>query len=221
LLPSLVEAAARNVDTGSERIALFEIARVYLDGADLPDERLHVAGIAEGGFGRGKGIVETIYAALKADVEFERGEHPLLHPGKTARTAAGSFGEIHPAVLEGGWAGFELELTTLFEASREPVRYEDVVTFPLARQDIAVAVAEDVEAGALIATVRRAGAPELREARVFDVYRGEQVGEGQKSVAIRLAFQSPDRTLSDEDAAELRERIVRALAEQHGARLRS
>ena len=69
--------------------------------------------------------------------------------------------------------------------------------------------------------MREAGGPELREVRVFDVYRGEQVGEGRKSVALRLAFQSPERTLSDEDAATLRERIVAALAERFGAELRA
>jgi phenylalanyl-tRNA synthetase beta chain len=69
--------------------------------------------------------------------------------------------------------------------------------------------------------VREAGGDELRDARVFDVYRGEQVGEGQKSVALRLSFQAPDRTLSDEDAAALRARIVAALADRFDARLRA
>ena len=221
LVPSLVDAARRNVDLGAEGIALFEIARVYLDGSELPDERLRVAGIVEGGFERAKGAVEAIFHALKAEPAFERAEHPLFHPGKTARTDAGLVGEIHPALLERGWGGFELDLAELFAVSRDPVTYEDVITFPIARQDIAVAVAEDIEAGALVATARGAGGAELREARVFDVYRGEQVGEGRKSVAIRLSFQSPERTLSDEDAVGLRERIVQALSEKHGAELRA
>ena len=221
LLPSLVDAVDRNVDLGAERIALFEVARVYLEGSELPDERLRVAGIVEGGFGRAKGAVEAVYRALKAEPGFERAEHPLFHPGKTARTDAGLVGEIHPALLAGGWGGFELDLAELEAASRDPVTYEDVVTFPLVRQDIAVAVAEEIEAGALVTTAREAGGPELREARIFDVYRGAQVGDGRKSVAIRLAFQSSERTLSDEDAAQLRERIVVALATEHGAELRA
>jgi phenylalanyl-tRNA synthetase beta chain len=221
LLPSLVEAALRNADTGAERIALFEIARVYLKGSELPEERLRVAGIVEGGFPRAKGAVEALYRALKAELAVERTEHPLFHPGKAARTDAGVLGEIHPAVLEGEWGGFELDLEPLFAASREPVAYEDVITFPLVRQDIAVTVPEDVEAGSLVAAAREAGGAELREARVFDVYRGGQVGEGRKSVALRLAFQSPERTLSDDDAAEIRGRIVSALAERFGAELRA
>ena len=68
--------------------------------------------------------------------------------------------------------------------------------------------------------VRTAGGRELREARVFDVYRGAQVGEDRKSVALHLAFQAPDRTLTDDEAAALRERIVAVLAERFGAELR-
>ncbi len=98
--------------------------------------------------------------------------------------------------------------------------YEDVITFPPIREDIAVVVAEDVPAGSLVEAAREAAGAELREARVFDVYRGEQVGEGKKSVALALVFQSPERTLSDEDAAGLRGRIVALLAERFGAELR-
>jgi phenylalanyl-tRNA synthetase beta chain len=221
LLPSLVEAARRNLDAGAERIALFELARVYLRGGELPDEHVRVAGIVEGGFTRVKGVVETLFRALKAEPTWERAEDPILHPGKASRTAAGLVGELHPAALEGEWGVFELDLAELFAAARDPVVYEDVISFPLVRQDIAVAVAEDVEAGALVAAAREAAGPELREARVFDVYHGEQLGEGRKSVALRLAFQSPERTLSDDDAAELRARIVAALGERFGAELRA
>src|SRR5205085_1541767 len=84
-----------------EGIALFEIARVYLEGSELPEERLRVAGICQGGYLRVKGVVEALFAALKAEPAFERAEHPLLHPGKTARTQAGVLGELHPRLLEG------------------------------------------------------------------------------------------------------------------------
>jgi phenylalanyl-tRNA synthetase beta chain len=109
----------------------------------------------------------------------------------------------------------------LFEPVPDRVFYEDVITYPAVQQDIAVAVDEDVEVGALVDAARKAAGPVLREARVFDVYRGEQVGERRKSVAIHLSFQSPERTLTDEQAAELRGRIVEALAEQFGAELRA
>jgi phenylalanyl-tRNA synthetase beta chain len=221
LIPSLVDAVKRNVDTGARRIALFEIARVYLDGGELPNERVRVAGIAEGGFLRAKGVVETLYAALKAEPAFERAEHPLLHPGKSARTHAGLVGEVHPRLIEGAWAAFELDLLELFAGSHEPVTYEDVITYPAVRQDIAVAVPEDVAVGDLVAAARAAAGPELREIRVFDVYRGEQLGDGRKSVAFAVAYQSSEGTLSEEHATHLRDRIVAHLSELYGAELRS
>ncbi len=221
LLPSLVEAARRNVDAGADAIALFEIARVYLSNGDLPNERLHVAGIAEGGFAHAKGVVEALYAALRLEAPFERAEHPLFHPGKTARTGAGILGELHPRALAGEWGAFELDLDALFAESPEPSTYEDVITYPAVRQDLAFAVPEELEAGELIDAAREAAGPELRELEVFDVYRGDQVGKGKKSVALRAAFQSPERTLSDEDAAALRERIVDELRRRFGAELRS
>jgi phenylalanyl-tRNA synthetase beta chain len=102
----------------------------------------------------------------------------------------------------------------------ERILYDDVITFPPLRQDIAVVVADEVEAAALVDTALEAGAPELREARIFDVYRGDQVGAGRKSVAIHLSLQAPDRTLSDDDAAVVRGRVVGALVERFGAELR-
>jgi phenylalanyl-tRNA synthetase beta chain len=223
LLPSLVEAARRNVVVGNERVALFETARVYLPrGRDeLPEERVHIAGIAEGDFLRTKGAVEALLRALHVHPTWARGRHRLLHPGKAAQVGAGVVGELHPALLDGTWGAFELDLETLAAGAREAVVYEDVITYPAAHQDIAVAVDEDVEVGALVEAAREAGGPILREARVFDVYRGEQVGKGRKSVAIHLSFQSPEKTLTDEEADEARERIVAALGERFGAELRA
>ena len=169
---------------------------MYLPDGDLPAERVRVAGITAGGFLHVKGVVEALYAALKAEPSFERTQHPLLHPGKAARTQAGVVGELHPRLLEGEWGAFELDLADLIAESRDPVTYADVITYPAVRQDIAVSVPEEVAAGDLVAAAREAAGPELREIRVFDVYRGEQVGEGRKSVAFSVAFQSPERTLS-------------------------
>jgi len=116
---------------------------------------------------------------------------------------------------------FELDLATLTEPVPDRILYDDVITFPALNQDVAVVVDDDVEAQALVDAVLEAGAPELRRAQVFDVYRGEQVGDGRKSVALHLSFQAPDRTLSDADAAAVRERVVAALAERFQAELRA
>jgi phenylalanyl-tRNA synthetase beta chain len=222
LLPSLVDSARRNVAAGNHEIGLWEIAHVYLRReGDLPDEPVRVAAVLEGGFARAKGVVEAVLRALRKPPHFEPGSNPAFHPGKTARTEAGLVGELHPALLEGEWGAFELDLAALVAGAVDSPEYEDVVTFPAVKQDLAFAVAEDVPAEALVAAAREAAGPELRDMRPFDVYRGPQVGEGRKSVAFAVSFQSPERTLSDEDAAELRGRIVAALAEKFDAELRA
>jgi phenylalanyl-tRNA synthetase beta chain len=222
LLEGLVTAAEHNVNVGNEHVALFEVARAYLPtGAQLPEERWHVGGIAAGGYLRAKGAVETLYGALRIELRLERTREPFLHPGKAGRLEAGWVGELHPTLLEGSWGAFELDLPTLFAQVPERVEYEDVISYPALRQDLAFVVDEDVPAGDLVAAAREAAGPELREARIFDVYRGDPIPAGKKSVALHVAFQSSERTLSDEDARVLRERIVAGLAEQFGAELRA
>jgi phenylalanyl-tRNA synthetase beta chain len=223
LLPSLVDAVRRNVELGAGEIALFEVARVYLPSGELPQERLHVAGVVAGGWSRAKGTVETLCAALKAEIAFERTEEEeLFHPGKAASVGAtGIVGELHPAVLDGVWGAFELDLGELQAAADDEVRFTDVITYPAVHQDLAFTVREEVAAGELVSAAHEAAGPELREMRPFDVYRGDQVAPGSKSVAFSVLFQSSERTLSDEDAAGLRKRIVDALAKRFGAELRA
>jgi phenylalanyl-tRNA synthetase beta chain len=223
LLPSLVEATEKNLDAGNEVAGLFEVAHVYLPPADpRPQERPHAAAIVAGGYFRAKGIVEAVYEALHVEPRFERTEEePLLHPGKAARTGEGVVGELHPARLAGGWGVFELDLPALFARVPGRVSYEDVITYPAVRQDLAFAVPEDVAAADVVEAARAAAGPELREMRVFDVYHGEQVGPGRKSIAFRVAFQSPERTLTDGDAAALRERIVAAVGDRFDGELRA
>jgi phenylalanyl-tRNA synthetase beta chain len=222
LLDGLVAAAAHNVAVGNEEIALFEIARVYLpSGEQLPDEHWRVGAIAQGSYSRAKGAVETLYEALGIEPVLERTRLPFLHPGKAAALEAGWVGEVHPALLEGEWGVFELDLDTLFAQVPERVEYEDVVSYPAVHQDLAFVVGEEVLAGELIAAAREAAGPELRDAAVFDVYRGEPIPAGRKSVALHVSFQSPERTLSDEDARAIRERIVAALGEKFDAELRA
>ncbi len=221
LLNGLVSTAQHNVDVGNEEVALFEMAHVYLpSGEQLPHERWRLGGIVLGGFSRAKGAVETVLEALKVDAPFEPGEHPFMAAPVSASVAGGWVSQLDPALLEGEWGVFELDLAELFKRAPERVLYEDVVTYPAVKQDLAVAVSEDVSGAALLDAAREAAGPVLRDARVFDVYRGEQVGEGRKSVAIHLVFQSPERTLTDEEATELRGRIVAALAAQFDAELR-
>ena len=221
LVPSLVEAARHNVAVGNSDIALFEVARVYLAGdGGHPVEQWKVAGVVDGGFAEAKWAVEQVYEALKVAPEYERTADPLLHPGKAARTREGFVGELHPSLLEGRWGAFELDLDELAAAAPRAVEFAEVSPYPEVRQDLAFVVDEDVPAAALLALIKEAGFPELRSAEVFDEYRGEQIGEGKRSLAFRVAFGSNERTLTDEDAAPARRRIVDALAERYRAALR-
>lgn len=176
-----------------------------------------------------KGVVEELAADLGVEAGFESATEPFLHPGRAASVsfagvAAGWLGEVHPGVAA-AWdlpdaSAFELDLAPLFAAASagESV-YEDVTTHPALRQDLAVVVAEDVPARAVIDAVRAGGGDLLREVRVFDLYHGEQVGEGHKSLALRLEFRAPDRTLTDEEVEPLRE-AIRAKLDAIGGGLR-
>jgi phenylalanyl-tRNA synthetase beta chain len=123
--------------------------------------------------------------------------------------------------LPGEWGAFELDVESLAARAPELVIYEDVITYPPVRQDLAFTVPDDVSAGDLVDAAKAAAGDALHEMRAFDVYRGDQVGPGRKSIAFSVAFQSPERTLTDEDAAELRTRIVERLRDAFGAELRA
>jgi len=207
----LRESAERNRNAGVEPIALFELAHVFLPaGEQLPHEPWHVAGIADGGFARAKGAVETLYRALHVDVEFEPGG------GREARTPEGSVRE-----LSEGWGYFELDLDAVFARVPDVVPYEDVITYPVLKRDFAFVVDVALPAGELVAAARDAAGPELREVRFLSDFREPPIPPGKKSLAFRFELRSPERTLADDDADALRDRVVAALAERFGAELRA
>jgi phenylalanyl-tRNA synthetase beta chain len=217
LISSLIEAARANRAVDVESVALFEIAHVYPERGREP---WHVAGIVDGGFAEAKWAVEQLYAALGCEPVFERTAEPFLHPGKAARTAEGWVGELHPAELAGEWGAFELDLDAL-AATTGATRFGEVSEFPELRQDMAFVVDEDAFAADLLAAIRAAGGELVRDVSVFDEYRGPQIGEGKRSLAFRLAFGSPERTLTDEDVAPVRAAIADAVGKQFGAELRA
>lgn len=246
MLPSLLTTIASNLSMRNPDVNIFEMGRVYLalEGEKLADERRTVAGCLCGSLGgdswlhvgretdffTGKGIVEAVFSAVKGSFSVERCDEPFLHPGKSAYIVvdgrrAGYVGEVHPLVLEAFDIGkpvvaFEILEDALIASSSGIVIFEDLLTFPASFQDIAVVVNEQTAAEEVIRVVREAGAPLLRDARVFDTYTGDQVGAGKKSVAMSLEFRSPERTLTDEDVDGARGAIVAALGERLGAGLR-
>jgi phenylalanyl-tRNA synthetase beta chain len=185
------------------------------------------------GFFAIKALLGAVCEALRIDWTVEPATEPFLHPGRSARVLAGSeqdplgwLGELHPLVareydLTGPAAAFEVDLDRLVRHADAVPTYRDLTSFPALRQDLAVAVSDEVPAAAVVQVGRRAGGELLADARVFDVYRGEQVGEGRTSLALALQFRAPDRTLSDEDVAPLRDKIVAALRDDLGGELRA
>ncbi len=212
-------------------------------GATPARERQHLAGLlaqgAPGGwrspapetdFYAAKGLVEALLRAAGLELRVEPGARPFLHPGRAAEASlanggrVGWIGELHPVVarewdLEGASA-FELDFDALAEAAPGPVAYSDVTRFPAVLQDIAVIVAQSVSADQVMAAVREGAGELLAGAEVFDVYEGEQVGDGNRSLALRLEFRAPDRTLTDDEVAARRGAIESALG-GIGGRLRA
>lgn len=169
--------------------------------------------------------LDALFSVAGLPYELRPEVWPFLHPGRAAEVMAGAhvvgwIGELHPLVLR-RWdleaaAAFELDVDTLLELAPEAPRYADLTSFPAVLQDIAVVVDEGVPAARVEEAVRAGAGELLGSVRPFDLYRGEQVGEGRKSLALRLEFRAPDRTLTDEEVAERRRAIESALAEIGG-----
>lgn len=248
LLASVLEVVERNARL-QKRQALFEIGPVFLPtaGSALPEEPNRLAIVLVGprhlpgwqpadsepmDFYDLKGAVSAFLEGLNLpEARFEVAEHPTFHPGRCARLLLedreiGVMGELHPLVRE----RFELPPFPVQAAefdldellSRVPERFDvlPVSAFPPVLEDLAVVVDEDIPAGRVAEVIRQAGGERLVGLRLFDLYRGEQAGPGKKSLAYSLTYQAPDRTLTDAEAAQIRQRILRRLEEQLGARLR-
>jgi phenylalanyl-tRNA synthetase beta chain len=246
LLGSLLDVAARNRAQGAGELRLFEMGAVFLpvEGERLPNEPQHIGGVLVGpvrpaswrepdpppaDFFAIKGVVEALLGGLGAGFSLERSRDPFLHPGRAATIAidgqsVGWLGEVHPLVaaqwdLEDTVAAFELDLDAVPEP--KTAAYQDLTSFPAVREDLAVVVPDTVTAAQVRDTVLAAGAPLLRDAQVFDVYRDPQrLGEGNVSLALRLVFQAADRTLTDEQVAARRAEIVQALERELEGRVR-
>jgi phenylalanyl-tRNA synthetase beta chain len=179
-----------------------------------------------------KGVVEALTGGLHlADVRFEESHHSTYFPGRAANLivggqAVGTLGEIHPLVREAfdlpeqPVMAAEIDLDALLLSVTSSHRVRAVSSYPAVYQDIAVVVDESVAAAEVQAAIEQAGGWLLRGVRLFDVYRGEQVGPGKKSLAYALTFQADDKTLRDSDADNVRNKIVKALKKQFSAELR-
>jgi phenylalanyl-tRNA synthetase beta chain len=220
------------------------------DDAQLPDEPRHLSIAMTGprqdenwqGASRApmdfwdiKGVVQVLIERLRLnDVRYEPSDHPTYHTGRAAKLSVGekeigTFGELHPLVRQAfdlpqqPVCAAEFDLDALLDVSLGAYAYQAVSRFPAVREDIAVVVDEAITAAQVEATIWNAGGPlrVLRDVRLFDLYRGEQVSAGRKSLAYRLVYQADDRTLTDDDAAKIRAKIIKALERELSATLRA
>jgi phenylalanyl-tRNA synthetase beta chain len=240
---ALLQTLAANIRGTPDRVALFEIARVYLpQDDDLPREVETLCSVVCGGapdrWGAPAGEPAGFYDA-KAYVEFlldalnVRGDYVEAHdiaylPGRTAALCVGDqrigiVGEVHPRVLaafdiDAPAAMFEVDVEALLPHVPAAVHFRPISPYPPVEQDIALIVASDVSAGRVLKIIR--SFPLVASARVFDVYTGDPIPAGRKSLAFAVSFQAPDRTLQDVDVAKQRGRIVERLKRDVGAELR-
>ncbi|MBE6989609.1 MAG: phenylalanine--tRNA ligase subunit beta [Ruminococcaceae bacterium] len=236
-LPSMLEILSRNYNFRNKAARLYELGRIYLPGgADgLADERkfLTLGAYGDGaGFFSLKGVVEALLQGLRAaDVRFEADSgNPSYHPGRCARIYAGGaligvMGQIHPLVARNYDAdtelyAAELSLRALMDARGPEPTYTPLPRFPAVMRDIAVVCDEGVTVGALTDCIRRSARGLLKDAALFDVYRGPGIAPGKKSVAFNLTLRSDERSLTAEDADADVAAILEALRRELGAVLR-
>jgi phenylalanyl-tRNA synthetase beta chain len=249
LLASLLEVVERNARLRS-RIAIFEIGPEFQASEDgpLPEEPLKLAIALTGtrhipgwqqkdsqalDFYDMKGVVEGLLEGLNLNqVDFQPHEHPSYHPGKCARIQAGEnrigvIGELHPLVHERyslpdtPLVAAELDLERLLAIIPSGTPIQSVSTFPPVLEDLALVVDESVPAQAVSNAIKTAGGRTVTSIRLFDVYKGEKIGKGKKSLAYSLTYQDPQRTLTDEAVSKIRQKIIRYLEKELDARLRS
>ena len=247
MLPALLRAARRNLAHQIDRVRLFELAQVFWPRAlgELPDEPSWLAAVLTRGersslweprarepiFFEARGIVERVLGDLGRSAHFSPGSaQPYLHPGaagelRVGKALAGWVGELHPEVasafeLDVPCAVFELDLGALLEQRERTARFREVSPYPAVRRDIAVAIDQEQPAGDLLDAIRKTAGDHLVALSLFDRYEGEEITEGRVSVAFRLVFQRPDRTLTDAEVAKLVDRVIKMLMNRFHAEQR-
>lgn len=248
LLPSVLQSAAQNLAYRSTTdLRLFELRPVFLPAdEELPRETLHLTAVMCGrrsplGWSHGndlvdffdlKGVVEELLVSLRIpslswDPEFKENYY---HPGKTCSVCCGevmlgTLGEIHPRVLENFDVeqpvfAFELDLAALAQVTGGEAKFQALSRFPGVYRDSALLLDEAVSARQILDAVRGAKARDMEDVILFDIYRGKGIPAGKKSVAIRVRYRSPEKTLTDEEIGKAHGRIIKTLENELGAEIR-
>ncbi|HCX3049426.1 TPA: phenylalanine--tRNA ligase subunit beta [Staphylococcus aureus] len=239
LLPHLIEAASYNVARKNKDVKLFEIGNVFFANGEgeLPDQVEYLSGILTGDyvvnqwqgkketvdFYLAKGVVDRVSEKLNLEFSYRRADIDGLHPGLTAEIllenkVVGFIGELHPTLaadndLKRTYV-FELNFDALMAVSVGYINYQPIPRFPGMSRDIALEVDQNIPAADLLSTIHAHGGNILKDTLVFDVYQGEHLEKGKKSIAIRLNYLDTEETLTDERVSKVQAEIEAALIEQ-------
>ncbi|HFF7909562.1 TPA: phenylalanine--tRNA ligase subunit beta [Staphylococcus aureus] len=239
LLPHLIEAASYNVARKNKDVKLFEIGNVFFANGEgeLPDQVEYLSGILTGDyvvnqwqgkketvdFYLAKGVVDRVSEKLNLEFSYRRADIDGLHPGRTAEIllenkVVGFIGELHPILaadndLKRTYV-FELNFDALMAVSVGYINYQPIPRFPGMSRDIALEVDQNIPAADLLSTIHAHGGNILKDTLVFDVYQGEHLEKGKKSIAIRLNYLDIEETLTDERVSKVQAEIEAALIEQ-------
>ncbi len=239
LIPNMLDLLARNYNKGIESMDAFEIGNTFIPKdlpiTELPDEnkKLCLGLYGETDFFEIKDIVENALSKLGIrNIEIEREENnPTFHPGRTAKLFyngdyLGIMGEIHPTVMENYDVKSrvyiaELDFGKIVEYTNLEIKYTPLPKYPPMTRDIAVVVKEEVMVGDIEKIILKHGSELLESVKLFDIYRGNQLQEGLKSVAYSITYRSHERTLTDDEVNQIQESIIMDLEQNIDAKLRS
>ncbi|MFS1517675.1 phenylalanine--tRNA ligase subunit beta [Bacillus sp. SCS-151] len=247
LIPHLLDVVKHNSARQIEDIAIYETASVFVssDKDALPNEKEHVAGALTGlwsshlwqgekkavDFYVAKGVLDGLFShlGLEERIQYKQIKQDLLHPGRTAQIlldgdVLGIIGQLHPITqneldLQETYV-FELSLEKLLQAEVSELKYNLIPRFPSITRDIALVVNSEVAVGDLKKTIIEAGGDLLKNVSIFDLYEGEHMEQGKKSVAFSLRYLDPERTLTDEEVTSVHENVLKAVENQFDAKLR-
>lgn len=229
-LNGMLTSLATNYNRKNKNVRLYEIGNIYIPKAlpltELPDERTQftLGMYGDGDFFTMKGVVEEFFekAGLGGRITYDpEDKKPFLHPGRQADiiydgVKVGYLGEVHPQVCENYNIGdrvyyADIDMPYIVEHACFDKKYEGIAKFPTSTRDISLVVDKEVLIGTMENAIIKKGGKLLESCELFDIYEGEQVGEGKKSVAFSLVFRAKDRTLSDTEISEIMDKILAEL----------
>ncbi|MDF1506953.1 phenylalanine--tRNA ligase subunit beta [Robertmurraya sp. DFI.2.37] len=247
IIPQLLEVVKYNVARQNDRVALYEAGPVFLANGteELPDEKERLAGAITGVWEQHqwqgekkevdffviKGILEGLFAklGLEQKIEYRQAIVEGMHPGRTAEVylsgeKIGFVGQVHPTVqkdldLKETYV-FELCLEAILSEGVAPLQYQSIPRYPSITRDIALVVEKEKVAGELESIIVEAGGKLLKDVHVFDLYEGEHMEPGKKSIAFSLKYFDPEKTLTDEEVTKVHDKVLAAVKEKAGAVLR-